>query len=149
MWCIDLRFFASWRWLKVAFEGAVHAYHRPCGGSRCIVCIGRVFSLPHQPSLFDTNSTSAIEVDRFARERHLCGFSNSAASLNGFVRAFGGDRHSAGETACSRACPLALIAFWMALIFNDAFGQRQFAQDWPSATALGRLNEIVTAGNCA
>jgi hypothetical protein len=33
--------------------------------------------------------------------------------------------------------------------FNDAFGQRQFAQDWPSATALGRLNEIVTAGNCA
>jgi hypothetical protein len=58
----DPRFFASWRCVIVAFEGVGHAYHRPCGGSRCIMCIGRVFSLPHQPSLFGTTGSSTIEV---------------------------------------------------------------------------------------
>jgi hypothetical protein len=58
----DLRFFASWRCVIVAFEGGSYAYHRPCGGSRCIMCIGRVFSLPHQPSLFGTTGSSTIEV---------------------------------------------------------------------------------------
>jgi len=44
-------------------RGGSHAYHRHCGGSRRIVCIGRVlFSLSYEPGLHGTATASATEI---------------------------------------------------------------------------------------
>jgi hypothetical protein len=55
--------FADLASVIVAFEGGSHAYHPHCGGFRRILCIGRVFfSLPYEPGLHGTASTSATEI---------------------------------------------------------------------------------------